>query len=226
MPLILHIDTALQTACVSIAQNGTVLSELTNTDQKDHGSFLQPAIKDILQKNDLQLQDLDAVAVIEGPGSYTGLRVGMAAAKGLCFALNKPLITINSLEALAATAIDEYHPDESILICPMIDARRMEVYTAIYTNALHIIKQPSALILEEDVFKETTISKKMIFIGSGVKKWEKIYKKNDAVGFYDIAIKSAPFSNLSLKKYVINRFADLAYAEPLYLKDFFMAASV
>src|ERR1700761_8249865 len=140
MSLILNIDTATETAHLSIAKNGTVLQQLFNEDQKGHAAFLQPAIKKILAEQSLLINEIDAIAVTEGPGSYTGLRIGMASAKGLSYALRKPLITVNTLEAMARSAVDVLarNPIDSkeILLCPMIDARRMEVFTAIYNMEL------------------------------------------------------------------------------------------
>ena len=166
MALLLNIDTSLETACISISENGILLSELVNKDQKSHSSFLQPAIKEILQAVHKNVQQIDVVAVTEGPGSYTGLRVGMAAAKGICFALSKPLITINTLEALAATAIGALAPDAQTLICPMIDARRMEVYTAIYDKELVVVSPPAAIILKANALDNYFSEQKIIFIGS------------------------------------------------------------
>jgi tRNA threonylcarbamoyladenosine biosynthesis protein TsaB len=194
---------------------------LINREAKDHGSFLQPAILQILAFTGITLQQIDAVAVTAGPGSYTGLRVGMATAKGLCFTLNKPLITISSLEALAATALSEFTIDAETIICPMIDARRMEVYTALYKNDLTNLLEPHALILNADSFENYFSTYKILFVGSGATKWSKICKNVRAVDFQNIEIKAEILNNLSLKKYNSNNFADIAYAEPFYLKEFF-----
>ncbi len=142
MGLILNIDTATETAQVSFAKDGKVLQSLTNELQKDHASFLQTAIQQLAKKNNLILTDVDGIAVTAGPGSYTGIRVGMASAKGLCYALNKPLIAINTLQVLTVAAQQELNNASEILFCPMIDARRMEVFTAIYNNTLAEILPP------------------------------------------------------------------------------------
>ncbi|UEG50431.1 tRNA (adenosine(37)-N6)-threonylcarbamoyltransferase complex dimerization subunit type 1 TsaB [Ferruginibacter lapsinanis] len=222
MPLILNISTALETACVSIARDGALLQELTNREPKDHSSFLQVAIKQLLSSLQIDIQQIDAVTVIEGPGSYTGLRVGMAAAKGLCYAINKPLITINSLEALTASALNELQTDiPELLLCPMIDARRMEVYTAIYGSNLQIILNPSALILNPLSFEDFFNRHPILFFGSGAEKWGRLCANPKAVGFHKIEIQSKILSNLSFKKYLAKEFADIAYSEPLYIKEFF-----
>lgn len=135
MPLILHIDTATNYASICISKDDVVLGFEENAEQKNHASFLQPAIKAMFAKCNFNLSDIDAVAVTNGPGSYTGLRVGLASAKGLCFALNKALILLNTLQVMAAASIEsKKEEDIDILFCPMIDARRMEVFTALYAK--------------------------------------------------------------------------------------------
>ncbi|MEO7306266.1 MAG: tRNA (adenosine(37)-N6)-threonylcarbamoyltransferase complex dimerization subunit type 1 TsaB, partial [Ferruginibacter sp.] len=137
MSLILNIDTASEKAHVSFAKNGMIIQSISSESQKEHASFLQSAIEQLTKTTGIILKDIDAVAVTSGPGSYTGLRVGMASAKGLCYALKKPLITISSLEVLTASAL-ELIPGagENVLLCPMLDARRVEVFTAVYQNDL------------------------------------------------------------------------------------------
>ena len=144
MSIILNIDTAVQTSSVCLAQNNEVLALKINPSQKDSAAWLHMAIKEVLKEQNIELKDLDAIAVSEGPGSYTGLRVGMSTAKGLCYVSQKPLITINSLQMMAVAAKDE--PTD--FICPMIDARRMEVFTAIFDHELNYVLQPSNFILE------------------------------------------------------------------------------
>src|SRR5665647_1745116 len=147
MALILNIDTATESAIISISEKDKIIDSVTNSNQKDHASFLQPAIKNLLQKADLSINKLNAIAVTAGPGSYTGLRVGMASAKGLCYALKIPLITINTLEVMALSSLKQIH-DPSALYCPMIDARRMEVFTAVYDHHLTEIIKPCSMILD------------------------------------------------------------------------------
>ena len=137
MSLILNIDTASEKAHVSFAKDGMVLDSISSGSQKEHASFLQSAIQQLTKITGIVLKDINAVAVTAGPGSYTGLRVGMASAKGLSYALKKPLITISSLEVLTASALQLFPgTDKTILLCPMLDARRMEVFTAVYLNDL------------------------------------------------------------------------------------------
>src|SRR3954463_10682013 len=146
MSFILNIDTSIESAAVCIAENGTELHTISNSTKKDHATFLHNAIKNIIEITSIGLQSLDAIAVANGPGSYTGLRVGLATAKGLCYALNKPLILLNTLEVMAHAAIKETfntrHSVADILYCPMIDARRMEVFTGIYNEQIENIVKP------------------------------------------------------------------------------------
>jgi tRNA threonylcarbamoyladenosine biosynthesis protein TsaB len=224
MSLILNIDTASENAHVSLAENGNVLHALNNESQKEHASFLQTAIEQLTKLAGIHLRDIDAVAVTAGPGSYTGLRVGFASAKGLCYALKKPFITIGTLEVLAASALQFFSTDsEKILYCPMMDARRMEVFTAIYKHDLTIHLQPCALILDELSFEKELSKNKIIFFGSGSTKWKLIcpdsYRDANAA-FETVAILPESMSRLSNSLFSEKKFTDLAYSEPMYLKEF------
>lgn len=222
MSYILNIDTATESASVCLSKEETVLYMLTSDDQKNHAGFIQPAIAEILQKSELQLTDLSAIAVTGGPGSYTGLRVGMATAKGLCFAINKPLIIVNTLEVMAIAAIEAV--DEAIsCFCPLIDARRMEVFTAIYNRELKIQLEPQALVLEEQTFANFLEKETVCFSGSGMKKLSKFLSHPNA-RFEEVKHDSSHLASLSLKAFSRKDFADLAYSEPLYLKPFFDTA--
>ena len=222
MSLILNIDTATETAHVSLAKDGIVLMSYLNELQKEHASFLQPAIQQLCTNTGIKLKDIDAIAVTGGPGSYTGLRVGLASAKGLCYALSKPLIMINTLEILTSsafsTSIDQV-AGPSILFCPMIDARRMEVFTAIYDSQLTEILPPCAMILDEQSFQDQLNKNKVIFFGSGSLKWKAICNDPNA-SFETLSIRPEAMSKLSSKQFSLDCFADVAYSEPFYLKEF------
>lgn len=221
MSCILHIDTALEAASVSIAFDGKRVAEKINTTQKDHASFLQPSIVELLAIATISIQQIDAIAVVDGPGSYTGLRVGMASAKGLCYALNKPLITIGSLEIMAATAIKQINKnDDAVLFCPMIDARRMEVFTAVYDQDMDVITAPCAIELSEDLFVNRMLKKSVYFFGNGAPKWKTICNNKNAQ-FITVENNSMIVSALAYQIFKTNKFASLAYSEPAYLKDFF-----
>lgn len=228
MPLILHIDTATGNAIVCLNDNERILAVKKNPDQKNHAAFVQPAIEEIFRSANLHLKNIDAVAVTAGPGSYTGLRVGLASAKGLCFALNKPLILINTLEVMAQAAIREIKSATSqitnFLLCPMIDARRMEVFTALYDVHLRIILQPSSMIINETGFAKELSRHKIIFNGNGRLKLESLICNENAI-FSAIEHDASDLSALSVKAFNEKQFANLAYSEPLYLKEFFNPAS-
>jgi tRNA threonylcarbamoyladenosine biosynthesis protein TsaB len=220
MSLILNIDTASEKAHISFAKDGLVINSLSSESQKEHASFLQTAIQQLTKNTGIFLKDIDAVAVTAGPGSYTGLRVGMASAKGLCYALKKPLITISSLEVLTRSALDLFqNAGESILLCPMIDARRMEVFTAVYQNDLSVYMRPCAMILDELSFERELSKDKILFFGSGSDKWRLICK-NENAAFEHVSILPEAMSKQSNLCYAENKFTELAYSEPFYLKEF------
>jgi tRNA threonylcarbamoyladenosine biosynthesis protein TsaB len=224
MSLIINIDTATETAHVSIAKDGIVLQQLFNNNQMDHAGFLQAAIKDILSRAAISFTEVDAIAVTIGPGSYTGLRVGLASAKGLCYALNKPLISIGTLEVLAKSAL--ISPKKTLLgpqtlLCPMIDARRMEVFTAVFDQSLQTVLPPSALILTEMSFKELLEKQPIAFLGNGSQKWQALCAHPTAI-FLDTVINPFAMSELSEEKYNNSNFSDLAYTEPTYIKEFYI----
>ena len=219
MALILNIDTAIDTASVCLAKDAEVVSIAKNAKQKDHAAWLQLAIKEIFEKNALELRTLDAIGVTGGPGSYTGLRIGMATVKGICYALAKPMIILNTLQVMAKAAKNE----NAELLCPMIDARRMEVFTAIYSKDLQIIKEPAAITLNEKSFDEELANHSICFFGNGSDKFRSI-KKNDNAFFSSIDTDASHMVSLSEDKFRQKEFAELAYAEPLYLKEFYTPA--
>ncbi len=225
MSYILNIDTSLERASVSISENGGIIVAAKNDIQKEHASFLHIAIKEIAAQASFDLQHIDAIAVTNGPGSYTGLRVGMASAKGLSYALNKPLITIGNLEALAFAAISEKGKEipGNALFCPMIDARRMEVFTALYNKELQEILPACAMVLQADSFKKFNEKHHILFNGSGALKWSKIISHENVSFLFDTDITEA-ISHLSNNKFKLGDFTDLKYSEPLYVKDFFLAS--
>lgn len=219
MAFILNIDTATESAVVSISEKDKVIGFAINNDQKDHASFLQPAIKEILQKGGLSINELNAVAVTAGPGSYTGLRVGMASAKGLSYALKIPLILINTLEVMALSTINHVK-DRSALYCPMIDAKRMEVFTAVYTYDLKEVIKPCPLIVDERSFIDLLKSNKIYFSGNGNFKLKKLLVNPNA-SFINSEHVPDSMSQLSFAKYEQKNFADLFYSAPEYLKEFY-----
>lgn len=219
MSLILNIDTALETAHVALVQDGHIIATAHRNEQKDHAAWLHPAINGLLESTDIILQQLDAVGVSIGPGSYTGLRVGLSSAKGFCFALDIPLITVGTLEIIAAAVQDKAKD----LICPLIDARRMEVFTALYDKSMTEQVSPHALVLESGCFSALLNNHAVLFCGNGAEKTAKFVQHPNAAFTANDSVTEA-FARLSQKHLLENRIADLAYAEPLYIKEFYSPA--
>jgi tRNA threonylcarbamoyladenosine biosynthesis protein TsaB len=226
MVLILNIDTALDSASVSLAESGKILLSDYNNTQKDHAAWIQTAISNLMKQAGIDIKKLNAVGVNIGPGSYTGLRIGLSSAKGICYALNIPLITEISLKIIALSGIkfmETSTPPEiwqQLLYCPMIDARRMEVFTAIYNFKLEEILKPQAYILNETSFRDELKRQKILFLGNGSIKFQSVCQNSNAF-FEKMPLDSSAFSELTYKNFIGNNFADLIYAEPFYLKEFF-----
>ncbi len=216
MSLLLNIDTAADIASVCLSENGEKIAIAFNEKKNDQAAWLHPAINDLLSKNGLSPKDLQAVAVSIGPGSYTGLRIGLSAAKGFCYALNIPLLTVNTLKLLAfaaqAEAVD--------LICPVIDARRMEVFTATYDKNLVEIKKAHSLIVNENSFQEFLIPHNVLFCGNGSTKIHQIIA-NDNAFFSNTVADTYHLAILAHSLFLKKDFADTAYTEPFYVKDFY-----
>ncbi|MFK8060392.1 MAG: tRNA (adenosine(37)-N6)-threonylcarbamoyltransferase complex dimerization subunit type 1 TsaB [Polaribacter sp.] len=216
MAIILNIETATKNCSVSIAKNGAILAikELNNGNYS-HAEVLHPFIVDILKEANLASTEIDAVAVSKGPGSYTGLRIGVSAAKGLCFAFNKPLISLETLTSLAhSISIEEG------LIVPLLDARRMEVYAAVYNNQHQQIRDIKAEIIDENSFSEYLKEHKVYFLGDGAQKCKEIITHKNSVFIDDKFPSAREMAILSYAKYKKNDIEDVAYFEPFYLKDF------
>lgn len=220
MSLILNIDTSLQTASVSLSLNGTIIHLAANSVQKDHAAFLHPAIKNLLAEQQILIKELNAVCCTAGPGSYTGLRVGLAAAKGLSFALHIPLITISTLAAMAQAAIIANPEKQDYYFCPMIDARRMEVFTGLYDVNLNMIKEPHARVLDKNSFETELKHKKIIFFGNGAEKWKEM-AQNEHAFFSDLSEIHEAINMLSYKKFKVKEFTPVSTAVPLYTKEFY-----
>jgi tRNA threonylcarbamoyladenosine biosynthesis protein TsaB len=225
MPLLLNIDTATEHASVCLSKNDTILGLIESSEQKNHASFVQPAIQELMATSHCELKDVDAIAATAGPGSYTGLRVGLASAKGICYALGKPLILVNTLEVMAQSILSYYQSanqdiDPASLLCPLIDARRMEVFTALYTTDLIEKEAPHALIVDENSFTSLLNSQPVIFSGTGYHKVEKTILHPSAI-FLNTQHNATHLAIRAINAYQSGCFADLAYSEPLYVKEFF-----
>ena len=212
---ILNIETATKNCSVSLSKNGeTIALREIAEEGYSHAEKLHVFIEEIISESTIAFQDLNAIAVSQGPGSYTGLRIGVSSAKGLCFALNIPLIAIDTLQSLAA----QITISEGTII-PMIDARRMEVFSAIYDRNLNTIKPVSAEIITEESYQDN--EEQIHFIGDGASKCKELLHKTNFI-FHDEIIypSSQQMSLLSFEKYKKSDTVDVAYFEPLYVKDF------
>ena len=218
MALILNIDTSTASAGVCLCREGHLLAIAENKDQSTHSSWLHPAIARLLEETGHGMADLQAVAVAAGPGSYTGLRVGMAAAKGLCYALDIPMIAENTLKIMAFAASKQL--PEADLLCPMLDARRMEVFTAIYTKDLTPVLPPTAMIIDENSFSEYLLNRQLSFFGEGSNKCKQVIKAANAA-FIDLACNAGHLGILSFLRYLQCEFTAVAYSEPVYTKEFY-----
>ena len=213
---ILHIETSTKNCSVAISKNGEQLCLCEeNDDNYGHSEKLHQFVNWALEGAAITLKDLDAVCVSKGPGSYTGLRIGVSAAKGLCFGLNIPLLSLNSLEILAQSKKDE----DFDLIIPMIDARRMEVYTAVFDGSGKQLSEIEAKILDENSFQEFA-NKKIAFVGDGVEKSKKIFNLPNATYFTDFHPSAKFMIQSAEEKFNQKSFEDVAYFEPFYLKEF------
>lgn len=220
MANILNLETATTNCSVSVGVDGRVASLVEeNSVNYSHSEQLHVFIEQALKQASLTLTDIDAVAVSKGPGSYTGLRIGVSAAKGLCFSLDKPLISIATLQSLAAQL--NVAPDEVVI--PVLDARRMEVYSAVYDHKGNEIRETRAEVVDEASFQEYANHKKVHLIGSGAKKCKEILAGSKNFMFHTEAFPSAKeVVLLSHKKFKAGQFEDMAYFEPFYLKDFIL----
>jgi tRNA threonylcarbamoyladenosine biosynthesis protein TsaB len=221
MAVLLCIDSSTTHASVAVAKDGVLLGLKTNTTQKDHASFLQPAIHTLLDELHVTLKEVQAIAVTTGPGSYTGLRVGLASAKGLCFALNIPLIGLHTTQVISAAARKQIQESEGFLLCPMIDARRMEVFTALYSPELKEMSAITPKILTEDSFAEVLEQQMVYFFGDGSAKWQNICKSSKA-RFLTTNWNSEDMILLAEQSFNSQLFLSLAYSAPEYGKGFYL----
>jgi tRNA threonylcarbamoyladenosine biosynthesis protein TsaB len=231
MAKILNIETSTRVCSVSLSVDGKVVKIKESRVKNSHAEQVTLFTEEVVKKAGMQLTDIDAVAVSKGPGSYTGLRIGVSTAKGLCFAIDKPLISIGTLDAMAWGLVNALENKKQLvnayLYCPMIDARRMEVYDAVYRSDLSKLKEVSATILEEDTYSGFLETHPMIFGGDGAEKAKGLlFKRYPKAYFLDGFEPSSMYmAELAEKKYDNNDFEDVAYFEPFYLKDFIAGIS-
>ncbi len=221
MALILNIETATKNCSVSLAENGKVIGIIElNDGNYSHAEKLHVFIDQVMTQSDRSLSELEAIAVSKGPGSYTGLRIGVSSVKGFCYTLNIPLISVDTLESLSRQV-----ENEEGYIIPMLDARRMEVYSAVFDTTHHQIREIKAEVLDANSFKEYLDKNKVYFIGDGVSKTKDIIEHHNTI-FIEHKLPSAnEMAVLSFDKFQKKIFENTAYFEPFYLKDFVVTRS-
>lgn len=226
MANILNIDTSTGVCSVALTSDGMILCHREDFHARSHAALLSGFIKDCLDHMRDHEMKLDAVAVTLGPGSYTGLRIGLSEAKGLAYALEVPLIGLCSLEVMATGAMfnhPELLPDDcdtEVMFAPMIDARRMEVFTAVYSLGLEALMEPQPLILDAESYEEYLKRGRVIFMGDGSEKAKDVIKSDNAVWIEGAAPLATDMLALSERAYARREFVDTAYATPMYLKEF------
>jgi len=228
MSLLLLIDTATDIARVALLTKDQVLAFRENSDSRQHATFVQPAIEAMCTETGIQLAQLEGVVVVNGPGSYTGLRVGLSSAKGICFALDIPLYTLNTLQVMAAASVRNWKAlgkeiTPETLFCPMIDARRMEVFTALYTITLQPVMTPVAVILTEPKGKTLIERKYIIYSGNGAAKLKSLLPEGTPC-FPECMYLLEDLSFLAFETLKTGYRQDIAYSQPIYIKDFHNAS--
>jgi tRNA threonylcarbamoyladenosine biosynthesis protein TsaB len=223
MPTILHIESSTLTCSVAVSTNGDTISLKESHDQSyAHSEKLVVYIDEAIKQAGLKPSDLDAVCVSKGPGSYTGLRIGVSAAKGLCYGLGIPLLSVGSLESMTNWAMLNFKQElaDVSFLCPMIDARRMEVYTQLFDSALRVLQPVSAEIIDEQSFASQLEKGKVAFFGDGAAKCKDIINHPNAIFLDDFLPSASGMISLAEAKFTANELEDVAYFEPYYLKDF------
>jgi tRNA threonylcarbamoyladenosine biosynthesis protein TsaB len=226
MSTLLHIETATRVCSVALSQDSKLLALRESSEKNVHSSVITVFIDEVMEEAGLAYRELDAVAVSKGPGSYTGLRIGVSTAKGICFAQDKPLIAIGTLQALAWGArqalLRSRKPLKGdVLLCPMIDARRMEVYTAVFSLDLQELRETKAEIITSESFGDLLQTKQVWFTGDGAEKCRDFFKGNPQAHFMEQPMPSARYLiELAEARFKAGHFEDTAYFEPYYLKDF------
>ena len=221
MAYFICIETATQLCSVALSENDRVIDLRETSRKNSHAEVVTLFVDDLLTKHVVQLSDLDAIAVSKGPGSYTGLRIGVSTAKGLCYAGDKPLIAINTLTSMAAGMIaQQTRVPENYLYCPMIDARRMEVYSAFYDVGLNVVRATQADIVDERSYAGILKDHRVLFFGDGAAKCKAIIGNDNAMFMEDFYPSAGNMASLVYQAFQSKQFEDVAYFEPYYLKDF------
>ena len=222
MSRILCVDTSSFIGSVSVFENLSLISSNSTEVEKSHSKLLIQLIDQSLKDAKIKINEVDAFAVSMGPGSYTGLRIGVSTIKGLCYSLEKPLISINTLEILSKSALNHINNYNDFFICPMIDARRMEVFTKMLDNNFNEVEKDKALILDDKSFNDIGGGKSIYFFGDGSNKFQKITNNKNFHFIDNIISSSKHMGELANIKYENNQFENLTTFEPFYIKDFFI----
>ena len=217
--LILHIETSVKTCSVAIAVEGKLIDcQESHPEGFEHSESLNIFILDLVSRNNFALSNLKAVAVSSGPGSYTGLRIGAATAKGLCYSLDIPLIAMDALSIMMEKFRKDYPSKTASFFIPMIDARRMEVYQSIYDANNALIEAPKANIIDENSFND--LKGEVILFGEGADKLTKVEFSNNITILSEFNTSSSGMVQLCFEKFQVKNFEDVAYFDPIYLKEF------
>jgi tRNA threonylcarbamoyladenosine biosynthesis protein TsaB len=226
MALILSIETSEKICSIALGSDYELIGTLEISDEKSHASMLTVLIEKLLHEKDIKINQLNAVAISKGPGSYTGLRIGVSCAKGISYALQLPLISVNTLQSLAQGFIQSRYVSKmkiecnNLLLCPMIDARRMEVYRAIFNLNTELVGEIEAEIIDENSFRETLQTNKVVFFGSGAEKCKHLIQHPNAFFADGFRPNASYMISFAFDSFLKNEFEDPAYFEPFYLKDF------
>ena len=226
--MILCIETSTAVCSVALVENGKVIALRESLDGQNHAEKITIFIDEVMKEANMSYRDLDAVATSMGPGSYTGLRIGVSTAKGLCYAMEKPLIAVDTLAAMAygfkdykTTRLQDYKLESTDILCPMIDARRMEVYSAFFNEQLERISETNAIIIEENSFMEMKQNNHLYLFGDGADKLASLFENDENITVVEKFHCSAAYmAELADKAFKNNDFVDTAYFEPFYLKNF------
>ena len=220
MSFILNLETATPVCSVALARDGQMVSIREVNNGFTHSENITNFIREVCSESGIKPAEIDAVAVSSGPGSYTGLRIGLSTAKGLCYALNKPLIAVSTLQSMCECYLNEYTPDDAnALLIPMIDARRMEVYTAGFDNNVKEIIAPMAMVINDHSFSDVLAGRSIIYFGDGASKCQDVLSKSGMAKFADVAISAKGMVAISEKKFRAKEFEDVSLFEPFYLKE-------
>ncbi|MEJ8804508.1 tRNA (adenosine(37)-N6)-threonylcarbamoyltransferase complex dimerization subunit type 1 TsaB [Pontibacter sp. H249] len=225
-PLLLALETSTTVCSVALFKGEQLMGTSELRIEKSHSSHITVMMEQLVNNCGFKIEDVNAIAVSGGPGSYTGLRIGTSTAKGLCYALEIPLIEVSTLYSLAEQVINYTANPERYLFCPMLDARRMEVYTCVLNHKLEEATPIAPVVLNEETFQDLLYKREIIFFGSGADKFKELVANNQNALFVGEVVPSAvPVGRLALKKYELEAFEDVAYYEPFYLKDVYITSA-